>query len=329
MASEYNKYNNELQSTEQKLKKLTDAYVDGAVSDEAYKTLKTEYEKKIIELKKLIEERELKIKSELKKLEEEEANIKRELELLEAKKIIGDITERQYLDERKNLEKKLGDLNEARKHTIEYGRTPTPNIILPTPQPAPPSSPNPNLVKALAIILIVCITASTFIGVYMFNMNRGLTIELDKTNSKLNYAKMEIDHLNNRVSTLLGQVNELSRFKLRRPSYNELVRFLNADDTDKQKYVKDVYTCVQFAHRLQYNAKLQGLNLSYVLVNYEVTYIATTKGGHTCNGAILDDGRHVYIEPQKDKIFSTLTDLLYDLTYSRNLKILNTAEVWP
>jgi hypothetical protein len=321
MASEYNKYNNELQSTEQKLKKLTDAYVDGAVSEEAYKTLKTEYENKIIELKKLIEERELKIKSELKKLEEEEANIKRELELLEAKKIIGDITERQYLDERKNLEKKLGDLNEARKHAIEYGRTPTPNIMLPTSHPS-----KLNITKPFAILLVIYVLSSAFIGAYFYGENKMLTMKLNDTTGRLNMAMDEVNRLTNHVSTLRSQVDELSRFKLRRPTFNELTAFLSADDTDKQRYVRDVYVCIHFAQRLQYNAKMRGLNISYVIVNFKYVFDYS----HAFNGAILDDGRHVYIEPQYDKIFNTIEELLTDLRGGfPDFKILNMVEVWP
>jgi len=53
---EYDKLNTELKAAKQKLAKLTNSYSEGIVSKDAYGTLKNEYEKKISQLEKSIDE---------------------------------------------------------------------------------------------------------------------------------------------------------------------------------------------------------------------------------------------------------------------------------
>jgi len=117
--SEYKQLSSELQKIEQKLTKLKDAYANSMISDEIYKTLLTEYEKKAQDLKRLVDEAESKIKSELAKLQDEESKIKKDLEILNAKQIIEEISETEYLTEKSILDAKLTEI-QRKKSSLTY-----------------------------------------------------------------------------------------------------------------------------------------------------------------------------------------------------------------
>jgi hypothetical protein len=112
LITEYAGFKAELQSTNQKLKKLTDSYAGGIVSEEAYHTLSTEYHNSISRLEKSLGEVETRIKSEVESLSTEEANTKKELELLNAKKLMGDVTEEQYRVDKSRLERRLAEIKQ-------------------------------------------------------------------------------------------------------------------------------------------------------------------------------------------------------------------------
>jgi hypothetical protein len=94
---------------------------------------------------------------------------------------------------------------------------------------------------------------------------------------------------------------ELSHYKLRRPTYEELQSFLAKDGTSERSYVDQSYVCMNFAYDLKASAAEQGWNISFVSVNYDDP---RGGGGHACNGAYLADGSWVWIEPQNDRIYT-------------------------
>jgi len=110
LITEYDKLSIELNSNKQKLTKLTDLYAEGKISEESYKTLKTEYEITISKIEKSINDLKNKIGSELNSLSEEESKTIKELDLLEAKNIVGDITKEQYLKDKSILEARLSEI---------------------------------------------------------------------------------------------------------------------------------------------------------------------------------------------------------------------------
>ncbi|MEM3448092.1 MAG: zinc ribbon domain-containing protein [Nitrososphaerota archaeon] len=355
--SEYNRLVKELQSTEQKLTKLTDIYLEGSVSEQAYKTLKEEYEKKIADIKKIIEKYELNKRNRLEELTKQESDIKRELELLDAKKILEEISEKQYLIERYTLQTKLDKIKKTREAVYTYDKeaqdilqtiTKGGKMVVCPGCGAPNQDTwgfcyncNKNLresqltdfhlnrrlttSKFSSILLItLLITSAGFIALtgHMLYLNKTLTVEKTQLNEKLNSIIEE-----NRQ--LIVHINDLSRYKLRRPTYDELKIFLLTDNTDKNPFVKETYNCMHFARDLQQKAKLAGWNISYVSVNYHYRY---STYGHACNGVYLADGRHLYIEPQTDKIFPSLDELICDLVGASKpsyITILHYVEVWP
>ncbi|MEM3448090.1 MAG: hypothetical protein QXP38_04305 [Nitrososphaerota archaeon] len=112
---EYEKLKNELSAIKQKLAKLTDSYTAGIVSEEAYNTLRTDYEEKASNLDHSIRELESKITAEIQSLTKEEEKINKELELLEARKLVGEIDEKQYSVDKSKLISRLDEIRRKKK----------------------------------------------------------------------------------------------------------------------------------------------------------------------------------------------------------------------
>ena len=116
---EYYQLETELRTVKQKLRKLTDSHAAGAVSSEAYRSLREEYEKKISRLQISMDEVRSKINVEVDSLSAEENAARKELELLEAKKIIGDISEQHYQKTKTKLEGNIREI-ERRKSELPF-----------------------------------------------------------------------------------------------------------------------------------------------------------------------------------------------------------------
>ncbi|MBS7622759.1 hypothetical protein KEJ39_03680, partial [Candidatus Bathyarchaeota archaeon] len=98
----------------QKVRKLTDSYVTGVVSEGTYKALLEDYEKRSLDLQRMIDEVEHQINAELRRLQEEETKIQKEIELLNAKQIIGDIQPTEYASEKATLDAKFAGVTTRR-----------------------------------------------------------------------------------------------------------------------------------------------------------------------------------------------------------------------
>ncbi|CAJ36821.1 AN1-type zinc finger domain-containing protein [Methanocella arvoryzae] len=72
------------------------------------------------------------------------------------------------------------------------------------------------------------------------------------------------------------------------PTYDELVRFLKADDTSSMKYVSPGWTCADFARRLHDNAEAQGIKAGFVGVEFY---------GDSIDYSIYDDGSGNLLSP--------------------------------
>ncbi|MEM4713595.1 MAG: hypothetical protein QXQ61_03485 [Candidatus Bathyarchaeia archaeon] len=182
--------------------------------------------------------------------------------------------------------------------------------------------------KVFFTFILMGVLATSLVSNYFLNINvQTLHVENSQLQSQISILLAEKTNLTSRISRLETSLNELSRYKLSRPTYEQLIRFLESDQTSSNRYVKDKYVCTHFARDLQSNAKQAGWNISYIVVNYRVTL----SSGHVCNGVYLNDGRYFYIEPQTDKLYSSLSDLLSELTDAppSTIVILNVSEVWP
>jgi hypothetical protein len=133
---------------------------------------------------------------------------------------------------------------------------------------------------------------------------------------------------------------ELSKFTLENPSIEDLHKFLSNDNTNQKDGENWDYK--EFANMLRLNARKSGFNMCVVLleVNYVIKsasrdkeYWAPSTGLVTINGAILDDGTFVYIDPQDDQIISFDRYTLELKLLEKNndalvATIINEARIW-
>lgn len=173
----------------------------------------------------------------------------------------------------------------------------------------------PSRRRLFATVLLLCLlTASNLWLFWLLEARRaqaeskiaaltGSLKELEEENGRLagqvSNLQATVESLRDEIEGLEG---ELSRYKLRRPSIDELRAFLSADRTDEHEFVEGEYDCKSFARDLRSAARLQGLNLSYAIVDFEYRRFGWERGGHVMNGAWLADGGWVWIEPQSDDV---------------------------
>ncbi len=109
--------------------------------------------------------------------------------------------------------------------------------------------------------------------------------ELDGTKDQLNDLEISYEGL------LSGH-----GYTIKDPTYNEMMDFLKADDTDKAEYIKDKYVCTGFATDLCNNAEEEGIRCAYVTIKFPEGV------GHTIVAFDTIDKGLTYIEPQHDDL---------------------------
>ena len=154
-----------------------------------------------------------------------------------------------------------------------------------------------------------------------------LSVEAEKRQAELEASERLLATYSARIGVLESTAKR--GVFLARPSRTELAEFLAKDLTDQRTY-RTGYVCMHFASDLKHNAALAGWNLSVVLVNFQFREFNgfVQVNGHVLNGVYLADGSFVYIEPQTDKIFSSLLEHLKVFLNEPQIKILEVAIVW-
>lgn len=76
----------------------------------------------------------------------------------------------------------------------------------------------------------------------------------------------------------------------RDPTYQEVLNFLQADQTDKNSYIVGEFVCADFAEKVQNNAEIAGYNCAFV----DVTF--TDNVGHACNAFNTTDRGLIFID---------------------------------
>jgi len=74
------------------------------------------------------------------------------------------------------------------------------------------------------------------------------------------------------------------------PTWDELISFLESDDTDEQPYIEDLFVCADFAEMLHNNAEESGIKALYVGVDFIVGE------GHALNAFNTTDKGLVYVD---------------------------------
>lgn len=74
------------------------------------------------------------------------------------------------------------------------------------------------------------------------------------------------------------------------PTWNELMSFLEKDDTDEQSYIEGSFVCADFAELLHNNAEASGIKAAFVGVDFVVGE------GHALNAFNTTDRGQVYVD---------------------------------
>ena len=165
--------------------------------------------------------------------------------------------------------------------------------------------------------------------------------------AQLGSLQIALDSLNVQIELLKRQqalAASLGVKPLRRPSLGELTAFLAKDTVSDLEYRKQQgipvtvgnesfrigYVCMNYAADLKMKAALAGLNISYVSINFigyrEVGVFI--EAGHALNGALLSDGRWVWIEPQTDAVSFSLQDHLKRFYGVSSVDVISLAIAW-
>jgi len=129
-----------------------------------------------------------------------------------------------------------------------------------------------------------------------------LTSTLDKfntTQSELESKREELTERETELSDLQISYEGLMTghgYTIKDPTYNEMMRFLRADDTDKTKYIKDKYECVEFSTDLCNGAEEEGIRCAYVNLRFP------DGKGHAIVAFNTIDKGLTYVEPQSDDL---------------------------
>jgi hypothetical protein len=170
----------------------------------------------------------------------------------------------------------------------------------------------------------------------LFIISLALAIQVSELKSANLALSKRTSELENSLTALLDEKRQMEavvrRYRLSRPTLEQLQMFLWIDATNWNSYSPDSYVCINYAKDLKEAARLQGYNISFIVVNVKgYSYYGGITFGHAFNGAILADGRRVYIEPSKDLIVFDIEDILKRTEPGRlcySFKILTMAEVW-
>lgn len=97
------------------------------------------------------------------------------------------------------------------------------------------------------------------------------------------------------VSTEEALAEATTQVRYRDPTYSEVMKFINEDQTDSKEYIPGVYVCQDFAADVNLNAESQGIRTAYVAISYP-------HSAHAIVAFNTVDKGIVYIEPQYDDI---------------------------
>lgn len=127
-----------------------------------------------------------------------------------------------------------------------------------------------------------------------------LFVELNKKESQLAALKIKEEELSNKINDLKEEINKRDEFfknftkskkgELKNISFDELITFLHIDKTNEIIYNKEKFDCTGFALTLWENARLIGINVGFVDIEFE-----NENFGHMLNAFKTDKGI-VYID---------------------------------
>lgn len=128
------------------------------------------------------------------------------------------------------------------------------------------------------------------------NNIKEITKKNDNLDLEIEELNLKIDELETKLKGALPftsgnrQIQITNQDNTHNPTWSELKNFLSKDNTDKLKYVKDVFECGNFAQTLHDNSELAGIRCGIVEIDFVVP------PGHGLNIFYTTDEGFVYID---------------------------------
>ena len=127
--------------------------------------------------------------------------------------------------------------------------------------------------------------------------------ELASTLDRLTTTQAELDDKEIELSELQVNYEGLMAghgYTIKDPSYNDMLRFLEDDDTDEAEYITGEYECIEFTTDLCNRAEEEGIRCAYVSVRFP------GGKGHAIVAFNTIDKGLIYIEPQYDDLVNII-----------------------
>jgi len=171
------------------------------------------------------------------------------------------------------------------------------------------------LIALIIIFLLLLTLATTIYSIYSYQHELkeikedflSYAVYVNKTIESLNKSLANATNLikqqKDRIDFIEYDIRRLyiktSQKGLVNPSFEDLKKFVEEDDTDKFEWKEKVFTCVEFTNRFIMNFAKHGYFSCHAYVEFE-------DGGHAIVAVNTTDKGIVYIEPQSDRIIFSL-----------------------
>jgi len=123
--------------------------------------------------------------------------------------------------------------------------------------------------------------------------------ELASTLHNLDTVQSELDEKGSELTELQTRYEGLMTghgYTIKDPTYNEMMSFIDDDDTDKAEYIPGEYECTDFATNLCNRAEEEDIRCAYVSIRFP------GGRGHAIVAFNTVDKGLIYIEPQYDDL---------------------------
>lgn len=162
------------------------------------------------------------------------------------------------------------------------------------------------------VIVLVSVVVATCLLVYSFRENFLLQSRMSSLESKYtSLTKLYNENYNIGYQSGYdagydeGLIDGAERgYNIRDPTYEEMLEFIQLDQTDKNTYSAQTYTCFHFTADVKANAFAVGYRCGFV-------YVAFLTGAHAIVAFDTLDRGLIFIEPQDDQIVTLTIGQIY------------------
>jgi len=169
------------------------------------------------------------------------------------------------------------------------------------------------IITVIGVIIIVSLSMVSASGFYTISQSISVVEQqkknvedyLNDVNNNLSVVNSQISNVNNEISQVVENLEENisvlemlesgKRYEIHDPTYSDVIKFLNNDNTNEKPYDDETFNCADFAQEVNNNAEEQGIRCAYVGVNLSCGI------PHACVAFDTTDNGIVYYEPQSDE----------------------------